>query len=128
MPTIKQAEYDEFLTWTALPSRLRTPKTQQELARKLKVDPSTLSDWKREQTFWQEVNERIWASARDRNSDVIDALYQGILRTKNPSLIKIWLEHFGQFLDEPQKLPPLVLVKFIGKDSGEDDKPDVLEG
>lgn len=37
----------KFQAWLALPSSLRDPKQQKQLARQLEHDPATLSDWKR---------------------------------------------------------------------------------
>lgn len=45
-----------FIAWLALPKAQRQPKLQKDFAKEIGVDPSTLSDWKLQPGFIDEVN------------------------------------------------------------------------
>lgn len=51
------ANQREFAFWLAIPRRQRIPRTQRELAAKLRVHEHTLSDWKRLRGFTDLVHE-----------------------------------------------------------------------
>lgn len=85
-------EYEQFITWLALPQSLRDPKTQTHLAQKLGVGPDTLSEWKQRDNFWDKVNKKMKLWAKEKNSDVIGILYDKIIKTGGAPEIRIWLE------------------------------------
>lgn len=86
------SEYNEFITWLALPKSIKNPKTQAELAKKLGVGPDTLSEWKQRDGFWYKVNEKMKTWAKEKTPDVIGILYDRIIKTGGASEIRIWLE------------------------------------
>ncbi|MFI5240793.1 MAG: phBC6A51 family helix-turn-helix protein [Candidatus Saccharimonadia bacterium] len=102
----KILEYQEFIVWTALPTLLRAPREQQELAKQLGVDAATLSDWKKRDDFWSSVQTEIQLWSRDRTADVIYALYKRIVTTGDPSAAKLWFQSLAQ----PVKVADVVTV------------------
>ena len=70
----KDAERLQFIEWLALPSDLRSPKTQTELALQLGVDAGTLSDWKKLPGFHDEVRKRVNELVKDEHADVGHAM------------------------------------------------------
>lgn len=100
MPMYKPGEYEQFIEWTAMPAQIREPKLQSELAAKLKVDPATLSDWKRRDGFWDDVTKQIRLWAKDRTPAVVDALAKRAIKTGDPAAAKLWLQVFDSFVEE----------------------------
>lgn len=96
---VKQAELARFIDWLAQPQALRSPKTQQELGKEMNVDESTLCEWKKLKGFWDRVNERIdfWAIAK--NADVVQALYDKIMKNPKAPDFQIWLTAFKGYKD-----------------------------
>lgn len=95
----RENEYLRFVMWCALPSKIRSPKTQGELAEQLGVHETTLSDWKRKEDYPDLVRKFIKEWARDRTSDVVDAIYQGAISVGDKGQAanaKLWL----QWVDE----------------------------
>ncbi|KKU25608.1 MAG: hypothetical protein UX39_C0024G0008, partial [Candidatus Magasanikbacteria bacterium GW2011_GWA2_46_17] len=92
----KEAEYFMFIEWIATPSMLRSPKTQQELAGRLKVDETTLSDWKKRKGFWDKVEKKIAYANRERHADVMHSFYMNLLRKGQGKDVLVWLQYvFG---------------------------------
>jgi hypothetical protein len=89
-----QMEFLDFIEWIATPSTIRSPKTQQELAKKFGVGQDTISEWKNRPRFWASVYERRRQFGRERMPDVIMALYNRIMRTGNAPEVKLWLQYF----------------------------------
>lgn len=73
-PTEKVAEKAAFKIWLATPSWLREPKFQQDLAKVLQVEESTLSDWKKTPGFQAEVDDLAMQWARGFFPDVVGAM------------------------------------------------------
>lgn len=96
---LKQAELFRFIDWLAQPDALREPKTQTELAKELNVEDATLSDWKKLKGFWDRVNERIDYWAISKNADVVQALYNKIMKNPKAPDFQIWLTAFKGYKD-----------------------------
>ena len=101
-PTIdnisKKIEFQEFIEWIALPSKIRKPKTQKELANELGVDNATLSDWKKVEGFWDKVKElrKLWV--QDKVSNILSGLYNKALKG-DTSAAKMLLEYANEFTE-----------------------------
>lgn len=93
-------EYKEFIVWIATPKELREPKTQSGLAKKFGVGEDTLSEWKRRNSFYDEVSKKRKEWGRDRTPDVIHALYSNILKTGSVSGVKLWLQYFEGWVEK----------------------------
>lgn len=91
-PLRHYGEYSDFVAWTALPTELRVPKTQRELAKKFGVGEDTLSEWKRRNGFWEGVTEKRKTWGRERTPDVMLALFKRIQRTGSAPEVRLWLE------------------------------------
>jgi hypothetical protein len=85
-------EYHEFILWISLPKELREPKTQVELSKKFRVGEDTLSSWKKQRGFWDEVAKKRKEWSREKTSDVIYALYKRIVETGNSAEVKLWFQ------------------------------------
>ena len=85
-------EYHEFILWISLPKELREPKTQVELSKKFRVGEDTLSSWKKQRGFWDEVAKKRKEWSREKTSDVIYALYKRIMETGNSAEVKLWFQ------------------------------------
>lgn len=59
------------MLWLALPKKTKSPKTQRELAAKLGVNESTLSDWKLKDGFKAEVKRMAVALLDDDVPEII---------------------------------------------------------
>ena len=57
-PSYKPDVHDLFMFWLLTPKADRVPKTQGEFARSHKVDPTTLSRWKRDPKFVKQIFKR----------------------------------------------------------------------
>jgi len=97
MEVSKNNEYKQFIEWMATPPALRAMKDQRQLALHLGVHESTLSDWKRLDDFWKNVDSLMNAWGRSRTIEVINAFYKKIINNPTASDIKLWLQYFEGF-------------------------------
>lgn len=87
--------YKEFVIWMALPEPLRALKTQGEFAKKFGVSPDTLSDWKKRDGFWGEVEEEWRHWGKVKTSNVIARFYTKVMGPlSKTSDFKLWLQYF----------------------------------
>ena len=88
---MKYQEYWDFVEWSATPSPVRVPKTQQEFAKIKSIHNATLSKWKRVEGFdndrWRLVTENMG----DKLPDVIYALQNRIFKDGNPKAIEMFV-------------------------------------
>ncbi len=99
---LKPVAYMRFIEWVATPEPLREPKTQIELAKVLKVNDSTLSDWKKIDTFWLDVEERIKSWMQDKTPNVMGKLYAQIMKEGKAQEVKLWLQYGVGFSEKVQ--------------------------
>lgn len=104
-PLRHYGEYSDFVAWTALPTELRVPKTQRELAKKFGVGEDTLSEWKRRNGFWEEVTDKRKAWGRERTPDVMLALFKRIQRTGSAPEVRLWLEVVEEWQSKVLAIP-----------------------
>lgn len=99
---LKQAEYAKFVIWSATPDALREPKTQQELAKELHVSYQQLSEWKKTEEFWPDVEAQIKQWMQDRTQNVLGKLYSQILKEGKAQEVKLWLQYGVGFSEKVQ--------------------------
>lgn len=93
---IKETERQIFMRFIALPRLLRIQefgyKTLKDFAKKNKVSPDTLTDWQKEDGFWDEVR-KLWKEwGRGRTPDVILGLYRKAVKDGNASEALAWFK------------------------------------
>ena len=93
-------EYEEFITWMALPEFYRVPKTQGELAQKFGVGEDTLSEWKQREGFWDAVKKRRREWGKERTPNVILGLYRKAIESGNAAEAKLWLQYFEEWTEK----------------------------
>lgn len=108
MDIIKKEEYIEFAEWMAIPPALRQFKDQRSLASHLGLHESTLSDWKKLDSFWAEVEQRRFFWGKCKTNEVIYAFYNKIIKNPTASDVRLWLEYFENF--RPHKPNKVVIV------------------
>lgn len=86
------AAFLRFVAWIAIPDAYRNPKSQEELAKEVGVDPATLSDWKKRTGFWDAVHDEMRHFLRGRTANVMVAFYNAILREGDAARIRAWWE------------------------------------
>lgn len=95
----KEAEYLQFIKWVALPEPLREPRTQKELAVVLRVDESSLSDWKKRDGFWDEVKKELRTWSKEKTPNVIMGLYRKAVRDGTAQEAKLWLQYIEDWIE-----------------------------
>lgn len=86
--------YREFIIWMSVFEPLREPKTQKEFAEKFGVSKDTLTDWKKRNDFWTEV-EREWKKwGREKTANVMSKLYNTIMQKGENPNFRLWLQYF----------------------------------
>jgi hypothetical protein len=75
----------QYIEWLVTPSPERTPRTQGELAKLLKVDPTTLRRWEKKPAFKKEWDSRVneIQGSPERTQRLLDALYGKALEGDN---------------------------------------------
>lgn len=94
----KLTEFQEFIEWVSLPSGLREPTTQKELAKKFGVDNATLSDWKKVEGFWDEVKKKRQLWVQDKVSNVLYGVYNKAL-TGDVNAAKLLMGYANEFTE-----------------------------
>lgn len=78
--TRKAAEYQDFIRFMAFPQALRDKeygyKTEAEFGSRNKINPGTLSQWKKRPDFWESLKATWKSWGRERTPDVIIGLYR----------------------------------------------------
>lgn len=98
----RSAEHAEFVKFYATPRELRELKTHGDFARKFKVSPDTLTDWKNAPGFWDAVRVEIRSRAQDGLAEVIDAL-RGAAEEGKAGAAKLWLQYIGELKIDGRK-------------------------
>ena len=78
--TRKVAEYQEFIRFMAFPQALRQKEfgfvTEAQFGSENKINPGTLSQWKKRPDFWESLKATWKSWGRERTPDVIIGLYR----------------------------------------------------
>ena len=72
----KAKEKELFAKWIATPKSMRVVKTQLAFSKEYNITEHMLSVWKKEERFWDMVNEFKIPRYKERVSDVWDKLYK----------------------------------------------------
>jgi len=92
----KVAEYNEFIQFMALPTIFRKKEygfdTLKEFAQENKVDPDTLTNWKKTEGFWDAVRQVTKDWGKGKTPDVILSLYKNILHTGRAADVLAWMK------------------------------------
>lgn len=131
---LKQNELWQFIEWIILPEALREPKSQEKLARKLKVNNGTLSDWKTYEGFWEAVEAKRQLWGKEKTNNVIKAFYDKILDNPTAADIQLWFTIFNDFKevksveledkrDVTDKFDGILNMLMIEDDSEQEDTP-----
>lgn len=93
----KEAEYQEFVRFTAIPRVFREKEfgynLDSDFAKKYKVNPSTLSGWKKDQNFWNETKSLLKFWGKDRVPDVLASVYKKIIKDGGAAEAKFFLQY-----------------------------------
>ena len=93
---------DDYITWIAMPSVMREPATQEEFAKKQKIDPATLTDWKKRSGFYHEVQRRRRTYFKDDSGDVILSLKRKCLKEGSGADVKVFLNYTEDLKDKTE--------------------------
>ena len=93
-----RGEYHQFMLWYILPRSLRVPKTQVELATKLKVNDRTLYTWSHTEAFQEEASKLAKVEQMNNLGDVLRALYLGCIEKRSAPEIRLFLESIAGFI------------------------------
>lgn len=100
----KQAEWQEFARFCAMPKKSREKEYGywqfKTFAEKHDMSNETLTDWRKEEEFWQEVNKnrKIWF--KDKTPEVIQALYRTILKDGKASEVMAWFKLIEEYTEK----------------------------
>lgn len=102
-PTLKQIEYYLFIEWLATPlyqrREKRLPETQAEFASEQNVDESTLSRWKHDPNFKEDLFRACQRWAGDKTPNVNMGLYAKACKG-DPAAVKLWYQIFEGFSEK----------------------------
>lgn len=90
---LKAYEYYKFVAWTATPEPLRVPATQKDFAAENSISAETLSHWKQDANFWEDVQRSLDTWAKEKHMNAVASVYLGVVKDRNPYMAKIWFEH-----------------------------------
>lgn len=101
----KPLEYQQFIRWTAMPSILREPKTQQDLSKEFNIAQKTLSLWKKRENFWSDVRKEMKTYFKDKTPNVLQATYQKLLKgDASGGELKVWLQYVDEWIEKIENL------------------------
>jgi len=99
-------EYEDFIRFTSLSwderDELFGYHFNGEFAKKYKVDPSTLTRWRRGKDFWERVRELVNEWAKDKTPIVVKKHFTKILKDPASPEIKLWYQRFDNFTEKQE--------------------------
>jgi hypothetical protein len=114
-PVRKEAEYQEFVRFTAIPRVFRNKEfgynSDSDFAKKYKVNPSTLSTWKNDKNFLDEIKNlsKIWG--RNRLPDVMYALCDKAIKDGGAAEVKLFLQYVDGWKENSTINPHYAAIK-----------------
>ena len=101
------AKYMTFVLFTSVPEIYRNDvtgaTTQQALAKLLRVNNNTLTEWKKVAGFWDDVSDLRKAYFKDKTGDVIMSLYNTCLKDGRGHDVKVFLNYTGELNDKTEQ-------------------------
>lgn len=91
--------YHEFIAWYSLPHKERVNfgiETQEQFAQIYKVNPATLSEWKKRPDFDRRTDELLMELGKSKTMDVVQGMYLSAVKG-NPMSQMLWLQYFKKF-------------------------------
>lgn len=104
--------YEDFVAFTAMPTALRQKQfgfeddtkwreaSKERLKRKSCVAISTVSRWKSNKLFWDDVRASMHEWAKNMTPSVIGSLLRTIARDGKASEVKLWMQIFEGFTEK----------------------------
>lgn len=105
-PSILDGRQLEYLEWLVTPQAERNPRTQNQFAQQINVDPTTLRRWEKKPAFKKEWDKRVSEiqGSPERTQRLLDALYAKALEGDNRAA-QLYLQATNRLL--PAAPPPL---------------------
>lgn len=106
-PKTKEAERQIFISFSALPKQFRQKEygfdSDADFGKKYQVNKNTLTDWKKEPKFLDEMRRlrRHWGWERTPN--VIFGLYRKILAEGGAAEVRLWMQIFEGFDEKTEQ-------------------------
>jgi hypothetical protein len=101
---LKLSEYYEFVRWYATPRPYRSPRTQGEFSELWKVHPATLSEWKNDPNFEEDVRRTLYEWTHNLVPEVVGAIFNTAIRG-DVKAQTLFMKYFSK-LPNPDKDTP----------------------
>jgi len=92
----KLAEHLEYIRFTGTPRAFRDKdwgyNTDGEFAKHFKLNPCTLTEWRKEPEFWNEVRDRLRILLKDKIPDVMAGVYKKIIKDGSAAEAKFFMQ------------------------------------
>ena len=92
----KMAEKLEYIRFTGTPRVFRDKdwgfNSDSEFAKHFKVNPGTLSEWRKDPEFWNEVRDRLRTLLKDKIPDVMAGVYKKIIKDGSAAEAKFFMQ------------------------------------
>lgn len=97
MDSILDPKQEQYLNWLVTPVPHREPRTQEQMAKKLEVDVSTLRRWQKKPHFATEWKRRVdeLQGSPERTQKLLDTIYQRALDGDNKAA-QLYLQATGR--------------------------------
>lgn len=98
---LKVAEYYLFARWIATPTFMRDPDTQGKFCVSHNIDPSTITRWKNDPNFWEDVRRFEDEWVRGYGADIKASIVAGAIKG-NTEDKKIYMTHYQGYTTKTQ--------------------------
>jgi len=92
----KIAEHLEYIRFTATPRVFREKEwgyiTDGDFAKKFKLNPCTLTEWRKSPDFWDQVKNRLRELFKDKIPDVMAGVYKKIVKDGSAAEAKFFMQ------------------------------------
>lgn len=108
-----EKEYDKYCEWSALPKRLREPKTQDAFERKWKIPKKYSFSFRHRKDYENKRRMYFWRWMNDIYPDVVDTLYTQATVKGNINAAKFFAELVAKHeeIEKPaQIIQPLAII------------------
>jgi hypothetical protein len=75
-------------------------KTQEEFAKKFKLNVDTLTDWKKKKNLWELVDELKKQWGKSKTPSVLTGFYRKAVSEGDAARVKLWLQYFEDWIPE----------------------------
>ena len=95
---VNQAKYEQFALWMAVPQEDQDLKSQKDFGKKFKVSEQTLTEWKKNDSFWIMVQENRNRWARSHTSEVIGGLKKRAKTRGTRPEVELWMSLYEGYV------------------------------